>query len=87
VRGVGGDMVDSGGSEDRRRAAWCGRWTTTRRSRWWGTQEPAFEGTIRLPAGDYVLRYKSDGSHSYDDWNDDAPDIPELGHHGVPLNP
>ena len=36
-----------------------------------------FDGTIKLPAGSYVLRYKSDGSHSYDDWNSDAPDDPE----------
>lgn len=36
-----------------------------------------FDGTIRLPAGSYVLRYKSDGSHSYEDWNSDAPDDPD----------
>ena len=36
-----------------------------------------FDGVITLPAGAYVLRYHSDGSHSYNDWNDDAPDDPE----------
>jgi hypothetical protein len=36
-----------------------------------------FDGTVRLPAGSYVLRYESDGSHSYDDWNSDPPDDPE----------
>jgi hypothetical protein len=36
-----------------------------------------FDGTVRLPAGSYVLRYESDGSHSYDDWNADPPDDPE----------
>jgi hypothetical protein len=36
-----------------------------------------FEGTITLPAGNYVLRYASDGSHSFGDWNDDPPDDPE----------
>jgi hypothetical protein len=36
-----------------------------------------FDGTIRLPAGSYVLRYESDGSHSYEDWNSDPPDDPE----------
>ena len=36
-----------------------------------------FEGTVTLPAGAYVLRYASDGSHSFDDWNDDPPDDPE----------
>jgi len=36
-----------------------------------------YDGTIRLPAGSYVLHYESDGSHSYEDWNDDPPDDPE----------
>jgi len=73
--GVNGDMVDYGWIED----AASGRvvWEMS-----YGATEPAggarknraFEGTIRLPAGSYVLHYKSDGSHSYRDWNDDAPD-------------
>ncbi len=73
--GVGGDMVDYGWIED----------AATGRVVWemdYDATEPAggarknrsFDGTIRLPAGSYVLHYKSDGSHSYDDWNDDAPD-------------
>jgi hypothetical protein len=37
----------------------------------------AFDGVITLPAGSYVLRYRSDGSHSYDDWNVNPPDDPE----------
>ena len=36
-----------------------------------------FEGVITLPAGTYALRYKSDGSHSHADWNDEPPDDPE----------
>jgi len=36
-----------------------------------------YEGTVKLPAGSYVLHYRSDGSHSFDDWNDDEPDDPE----------
>ena len=36
-----------------------------------------FEGVITLPAGSYVLRYRSDGSHSHADWNDAPPDDPE----------
>jgi hypothetical protein len=36
-----------------------------------------FDGVITLPAGAYVLRYRSDGSHAYGDWNDDPPDDPE----------
>ncbi|MGA9118532.1 MAG: hypothetical protein WB699_04135 [Bacteroidota bacterium] len=30
--------------------------------------------TIILEKGDYVLRWRSDDSHSYDDWNSDPPD-------------
>jgi len=36
-----------------------------------------FDGVITLPAGSYVLRYRSDGSHSYNDWNANPPDDPE----------
>jgi hypothetical protein len=36
-----------------------------------------YDGVIKLPAGTYVLRYNSDGSHSSVDWNDGAPDDPE----------
>ena len=36
-----------------------------------------FDGVINLRAGTYVLRYDSDGSHSYNDWNEDEPDDPE----------
>jgi hypothetical protein len=32
-----------------------------------------YDDVIRLPAGQYVLRYKSDDSHSADSWNADAP--------------
>ncbi len=32
-----------------------------------------YEGSISLPAGNYLAYYRSDGSHSYDDWNDDPP--------------
>ena len=36
-----------------------------------------FDGIITLPAGSYVVRYASDGSHSHANWNDDPPDDPE----------
>lgn len=36
-----------------------------------------YDGVITLPAGTYTLRYNSDGTHAYGDWNDDAPDEPE----------
>ncbi len=36
---------------------------------------------IRLPRGSYIVTYTTDDSHSYDDWNDDAPFDPE--HYGI----
>ena len=76
--GVNGDMVDYGWIEDAEsgRVVWEMTYEATdpaggaRKNR-------ALEGTIRLAAGSYVLHYKSDGSHSYGDWNDDAPDDAE----------
>ena len=76
--GVDREMVDYGWIEDAR----------TRRTVWemtYRTSDPAggarknrvFDGTIRLPAGNYILRYESDGSHAYGDWNDDPPDDPD----------
>jgi hypothetical protein len=35
-----------------------------------------FDGTLRLPAGEYCVRYQSDDSHSFGDWNADAPRDP-----------
>ncbi len=35
-----------------------------------------FNGTVVLKAGEYVLRYKSDDSHSFEDWNEDPPSDP-----------
>jgi hypothetical protein len=37
----------------------------------------AFDGTVVLGPGEYVLRYESDGSHSYGEWNAEPPDDPE----------
>ena len=41
------------------------------------TKNRRFDGVIRLPAGSYVLRYETDGSHSFGDWNAAPPDDPE----------
>ena len=38
-----------------------------------GEKNRMFDGVLTLPAGEYVLRYQSDGSHSYGDWNVAAP--------------
>jgi len=75
--GRSGEMFDYGRIEDSNgRTVWAMKFDET---------EPAggaeknrmFDGVITLPAGTYILRYNSDGSHSHADWNDDAPDEPE----------
>lgn len=76
--GSGGDMYDYAWIE----VAGTGRvvWEMTYRTSehaGGAAKNRAFDGTIRLPAGSYVLRYESDGSHSYGDWNSDPPDDPE----------
>ena len=76
--GSPGKMFDFGWIEDAdgRRMLWEMKYDETdpaggaRKNR-------VFEGTITLPAGAYVLRYRSDGSHAHGDWNDDPPDDPE----------
>ena len=73
--GVGREMADYGWIEDGRtgRVIWEMTYGMTfyaggaRKNRMVNT-------TIVLDRGDYRLRYKSDDSHSYGDWNDDPPD-------------
>jgi hypothetical protein len=36
-----------------------------------------FDGKLRLKAGSYVVYYKTDGSHAYDDWNSAPPAEPK----------
>ena len=33
-----------------------------------------FDRILRIPAGEYRLAYRSDGSHSFGDWNMSPPD-------------
>lgn len=42
-----------------------------------GRKNRIFDGTILLEAGQYEVLYISDGSHSFEDWNDDPPAEPE----------
>lgn len=76
--GSRGEMSDFGWIEDAdgRRMLWEMKYDETdpaggaRKNR-------VFDGIITLPAGEYVLRFRTDGSHAYGDWNDDPPDDPE----------
>ena len=77
--GTGRSLADYGWIEDAKTGKTV--WEMTYR-----TTEPAggaaknrrFDGTITLPAGDYVLRYETDGSHAFGSWNAGAPDDPEM---------
>lgn len=41
------------------------------------------DATITLEKGEYELHYETDGSHSFNDWNDDPPEDRE--HWGITL--
>lgn len=74
----GEEMADYGWIEDAANGATVWKMTYDSTSRAGGaSKNRLFDGTIRLPAGRYVLHYKTDGSHAYADWNDDPPDDPE----------
>src|SRR6266550_2416615 len=75
--GRDGDMLDYGWIEDAAgHTVWKMRYDVTDPAGG-ADKNRAFDGVITLPAGSYVLRYRSDGSHSYGDWNTNPPDDPE----------
>jgi len=76
--GTGGEMVDYGWIEDAKsgRRVWEMTYRVTEHAGG-ATKNRRFDGVIRLPAGNYVLRYETDGSHSFGDWNAAPPDDPE----------
>jgi hypothetical protein len=40
-----------------------------------------YDEVISLKAGEYILRFETDGSHSFNDWNDDPPH--DATHYGI----
>jgi hypothetical protein len=76
--GSGGELVDFGWIEDARsgRRVWEMTYRTTEHAGG-ASKNRRFDGVIRLPAGNYVLRYETDGSHSFGNWNAAPPDDPE----------
>ena len=74
--GTGGRMFDYGWIENAEtgKAVWEMKAAETAHA---GGAEKnrKFDATVSLPAGRYRLRYKSDDSHSFDDWNSPPPEI------------
>ncbi len=75
--GSGDHMYDYGWIEDAEtgRAVWEMTYRTTERAG--GAKKNRMANvTLTLPAGDYELRYRTDGSHAFGDWNASPPDDP-----------
>jgi len=72
--GTRSDMVDYGWIEDAETGRVVWEMTYRRTDPAGGARKNRmFDGTIMLKAGEYILYYDSDGSHSFNDWNDDPP--------------
>ncbi|MEX1140193.1 MAG: hypothetical protein WEB33_12730 [Bacteroidota bacterium] len=73
--GVDRRMADYGWVEDRRtgRVVWEMTYGMTDRAGG-ARKNRTVSTTLILEPGEYELHYKTDDSHSYNDWNDDAPD-------------
>jgi hypothetical protein len=76
--GSDGDMYDFGWIEDVRtgRRMWEMTYRSTEHAGG-ASKNRRFEGTIKLPAGEYAIVYQTDGSHAFGEWNADPPDDPE----------
>jgi hypothetical protein len=75
----GGRLVDFGWIEDAKtgKAVWEMTYRTTGPAGG-AAKNRRFDGVITLPAGEYVLRYETDDSHSFGSWNASPPDDPEM---------
>ncbi|MCZ6917146.1 MAG: hypothetical protein O7I93_10245 [Gemmatimonadetes bacterium] len=88
---TGGEMHDYGAilEATSRRAVWAMEADRTHHAGG-GEKNRMVDEMISLEAGDYLVYYISDGSHSFDGWNTGAPSSPELwgitlmGAHGSP---
>jgi hypothetical protein len=80
--GSEGDMFDYGWIEEARtgKVVWEMTYRMTEHAGG-ARKNRAYEGEVYLKAGEYELHYRTDGSHSAGDWNDDPPHDP--AHWGV----
>jgi hypothetical protein len=77
--GTGRTLADFGWIEDAKtgKAVWEMTYRVTEPAGG-ASKNRRFDGLIKLPAGDYLLRYETDGSHAFGSWNAAAPDDPEM---------
>ncbi len=75
--GSGGEMYDYAWIEDvaAGRAVWEMTYRTTEHAGG-ARKNRLFNGGLVLPSGSYILHYETDGSHSAEEWNAEAPDDP-----------
>lgn len=75
--GSDGEMVDYGWIEDDGgRIVWEMTYRMTDKAGG-ASKNRLYEGTLVLDPGRYSVRYRTDGSHSFNDWNADPPADPE----------
>jgi hypothetical protein len=76
--GTRSGMVDYGWIENARtgRTVWEMTYRTTEHAGG-ASKNRRIETTITLPAGEYVVKYETDGSHAFGRWNSEPPDEPE----------
>lgn len=77
--GTGGEMADYGWIEeaDGGRVIWEMTYRMTQRAGGAGKNR-LVETRLTLEPGEYELHFRTDGSHSFNDWNSDAPEDPEM---------
>ncbi|HKG94330.1 MAG TPA: hypothetical protein VKA84_20630 [Gemmatimonadaceae bacterium] len=75
--GTGGEMYDFAWIENAKTGRTVWEMTYRKTTHAGGaSKNRQFDDTVSLPAGDYILHYETDGSHSYGSWNDAPPDDP-----------
>jgi hypothetical protein len=76
--GQGGEMYDFGLIADAAtgRPVWEMEYSETDHAGG-GQKNRIVDRVLSLDAGNYLVQYRSDGSHSYDDWNTEPPDDKE----------
>ncbi|MBI9071684.1 MAG: hypothetical protein JEY94_08790 [Melioribacteraceae bacterium] len=75
--GRSGELFDYGWIEDVRtnRRVWTMNWHECDHAGG-GSKNIKFDGNITLPAGSYLVNYRTDDSHSYEEWNVKPPNDP-----------